>query len=51
VSDTEKPPPKDPDEYSAFRELLDKIAKVPKEEVDEQQRRFEDRPALRKKAR
>lgn len=42
MSDKKKPPPKTEGEYSAFKELLDKIAKVPKEEVEEQDRKYQE---------
>jgi hypothetical protein len=48
VTEEQKPPP---GEYSAFKELLDKIVKVPKAEVEEKEREFQERDAIRKKAR
>jgi hypothetical protein len=37
------PPGKPPDEYSAFKELLGKIAKVPKAEADEKEVEYQQR--------
>jgi hypothetical protein len=49
VSEDKKPAP---DEYSAFRKLLDGVAKVPKKEIDKKEREYQDeREKLRKKAR
>ena len=49
VTDDKKPPP---DEYSAFKQLLDKIAKGPKAEVEKKERDYRDeRDRARKKAR
>ena len=42
MTDSKKPPPKDAGEYSAFKALLGKIAKVPKHKVDEQERRYQE---------
>lgn len=47
MSEDKKPPPED--EYSAFKELLDKIAKVPKAEVDKAAEKYRD-DAQKKKA-
>jgi hypothetical protein len=44
VTKKPKPPPKDEGEYSAFKALLDKIAKVPKAEIEEKEREFRERP-------
>ena len=35
-----KPPPK-ADEYSAFKNVLNKVAKVPKAEADEQETKYQ----------
>jgi hypothetical protein len=45
-----KPPPKS-DDYSAFKNLLGKIAKVPKAEADEQEAEYQRQrgAALKKK--
>ena len=49
MSEDKKPPPQD--EYSTFRKLLDGIAKVPKEEIDKKERKYQDeRDKLRRKA-
>ena len=48
MTDKKKPPP--PDEYSAFKRLLSKIARVPKHEIDEEEAKYQrEREALRKK--
>jgi hypothetical protein len=48
VSGKKKPP----DEYSTFKRLLDRIAKVPKEEIKEREREYQrEREAGRKKKR
>ena len=45
-----RPPPED--EYTVFRKLLGRIAKVPKAEIDKKEREYqEQRDGLRKKAR
>jgi hypothetical protein len=52
VSEDKKPPPKDAGEYSAFKQLLDKIAKVPREEIEEQEQKYQeeqDRTSMRRK--
>ena len=46
MSEDKKPPP---DEYSSFRELLDKIAKVPKQEIEQAEREYQDREKPTKK--
>jgi hypothetical protein len=47
VTDEKKPPP---DEYSAFRKLLDGIAKVPKKEIDKKEQEYQqEREGARKK--
>jgi hypothetical protein len=38
VPEKKKKPP--PDEYSAFKDLLDKIAKVPKAEIEQREREY-----------
>lgn len=49
MTEKKKPPP---GEYSAFKKLLGKLAKVPKAEIDEREREYQaERDALRKKAR
>jgi len=49
VSEDKKPPP---DEYAAFQRLLEKIAKVPKAEVEKKEREYQDsRDSLKKKTR
>lgn len=42
MSEQDKAPPNDEDEYSAFKNLLDKIAKVPKAEVDKLDREYRE---------
>ena len=44
-----KPPPK-ADEYSAFKNLLNKIAKVPKAEADEQEAEYQRQRKKAKRA-
>jgi hypothetical protein len=53
TDEQETPPPKaDEDESSAFKRLLTKIARVPKEEVDEREREYQRaREPYRRKAR
>jgi hypothetical protein len=47
----EKPPPRPPG-FSAFKNLLEKLAKVPKREIDEKEAEYRrERETLRKKAR
>jgi hypothetical protein len=49
VSDDKKPQRK-PDEYTAFKRLLNGIAKVPKAELDEQEAEYQrEREAERKR--
>jgi hypothetical protein len=49
VTEKKKPPA---GEYSAFKKLLGKLAKVPKVEIDAKEREYQDeRETLRKKAR
>jgi hypothetical protein len=46
VSEHRKPPPS---EYSAFRELLDKIVQVPRAEIEKAEQKYQDeREKLRK---
>jgi len=48
VTDEKRPPPKDA--YSAFKELLGKLAKVPKAEADEKEAEYQrHRTTLKKK--
>jgi hypothetical protein len=48
VTEQGKPPPKDA--YSAFKELLGKLAKVPKAEADEKEVEYQrERARIRKK--
>jgi hypothetical protein len=52
VNEKKKPPPKDAGEYSAFKRLLDRVAKVPKAEIERREREYQDeREKLKKKAR
>ena len=47
--DEEKPPP--PDESSAFKDLLEKLLKVPKREMDKKEEQYrKQRETLRKRA-
>jgi hypothetical protein len=47
MTDKPKPPPK-PNDWSAFRKLLGKIARVPKAEIEEQEREYQrERERLR----
>ncbi len=49
VTDDKKPPPQG---FSAFKQFLEKLAKVPKAEIDEKEREYQERrEPLRKKAR
>jgi hypothetical protein len=48
VTEKKKPPPR---EYSAFKKLLGKLAKVPKTEIEEKERAYQDeRERLKRKA-
>jgi hypothetical protein len=50
VSEQKKPPPEPPAGFSRFREFLEKLAKVPKSEIDEKERQYqEEKGVLRKK--
>jgi len=53
VSDNDQPkPPPAEDEYSVFKRLLDRIAKVPKDEILEREREYQrERKAAQKKRR
>lgn len=49
MTEKKKPPPGG---YSAFKKLLGKLAKVPKAEIDEKEREYQnERETLKKKAR
>ena len=48
VTDKKKPPPR---EYSAFKKLLGKLAKVPKNEIEEKEAEYQrERKRIRKNA-
>jgi len=50
VSEKTKSPPEQPAGFSRFREFLEKLAKVPKSEIDEKEREYQEvKSALRKK--
>ena len=48
----EKKPPREPAGFSAFKEFLEKLVRVPKRELDEKEAQYqEERERLRRKAR
>lgn len=49
MSEKETPPPKDAGEYSAFKNLLNKIAKVPKSEIKRSEKTSEDEHGRRQR--